>query len=62
MWILVFIYIYANEPYAVKYGSFNSMYECFFARESLGKKLSGNAGYFLEGSQAICIYKETKNE
>jgi len=38
------------------------MHKCFFARESLGKKLSGNAGYFLEGSQAICIYKETKNE
>jgi len=32
------------------------MYECFEAREELGKTLSGRAGYFDTGTQAICVH------
>ena len=58
LWTLVFIYLYAGEPFSVKYDAYDNMTDCFFAREKLGEELSGRSGYFLEGSQAVCIYEK----
>ncbi|HAI57749.1 MAG TPA: hypothetical protein DCM04_07385 [Saprospirales bacterium] len=55
MWTLVFIYLYSSEPFVVKYESYPSMYDCFFAREALGEELSGRSGHFPLGQQAVCI-------
>lgn len=60
MWTLVFIYLYAGDPYAVKYGSYNSMYDCFYTREDLSKEVGKGSGYFNPGQQAVCIYEEKK--
>lgn len=58
MWTLVFIYLYAGEPYAVKYDTYDDMVTCFKQREILGKKQTGRPGYFESGTQALCIYEE----
>jgi|TARA_R100000081_G_C4775287_1_gene148153 hypothetical protein len=61
MWTLVFVYLYAGTPYAVKYDTYKSMTECFYAREKLGEEQTGNLGYFELGTQAICIHTERKD-
>ena len=58
-WILTFIYFYNTEPYVIKYGTYETMKDCFFARELLGKEQSGEGGYFPLGQQAICIQMPT---
>lgn len=55
MWTLVFIYLYAGEPFAVKYDTYENIIDCFYAREALGKEHTGLAGHFAFGTQAICI-------
>jgi len=57
MWVLIFVYLYDEIPYAEKYGQYRFMNECFQAREKLGLELSGKSGYFPLGQQAICIKK-----
>ena len=52
-WILAFIYFYEAEPYVIKYGTYESMNDCFFAREALGQEQSGQVGYFPPVQQAI---------
>lgn len=58
-WILTFIYFYEAEPYVIKYGTYESMNECFSAREALGQEQSGQSGHFPSGQQAICIQMST---
>jgi hypothetical protein len=58
MWILIFIYLYDEIPYAEKYNQYRFMTECFQAREKLGLELSGRPGYFPAGQQAVCIYQK----
>lgn len=59
MWVLVYIVLEGTNPSAINaYGpghTFPNMWTCFEAREALGKKVSGNSGYFVPGTQAICI-------
>ena len=59
MWVLVYIVLEGTNPSAINaYGpgyTFPDMFACFEAREALGKKVSGNSGYFVPGTQAICI-------
>lgn len=62
MWMLVFVATALTYPsneveprIAAWYGGYTTMSECFFAREKLGYDLTGNHGYFPEGTQAICI-------
>lgn len=43
------------EPYVEGFWSYNNLFDCFYARDELGKQMSGKAGYFPEGVQAVCI-------
>ena len=59
MWVLVYIVLEGTNPSAINaYGpghTFPDMFACFEAREALGKRVSGNPGYFVPGTQAVCI-------
>ena len=55
MWILVFIYMYDDIPYAEKYNKYKFMNECFQAREALSEEVGKGSGYFKPGQQAVCI-------
>lgn len=67
MWILVFIYITpfvsgdvaSLQPMAINAMgprvTFNSMFECFDAREKLSETAGIGQGYFGPGKQAVCI-------
>lgn len=57
MWVLIFVYLYDTVPYVEKYNSYQSIFECFQAREDLGTELSGKPGYFPDGQQAVCVKK-----
>lgn len=67
MWYLVLVQIAVTqpsgelEPRADTWWEFNSFYECFVARESLGLQFTGNPGYFPPNTQAVCI-PVNKNE
>lgn len=54
-WVLVFIYLYADNPYVVKYDTYDSMVDCFHAREALSDEVGMGGGYFKSGQQAMCI-------
>lgn len=63
MWMLVFVATALTYPsneveprIAAWYGGYTTMLECFQAREILGYELTGNRGYFPEGTQAVCIH------
>ena len=67
MWILVFIYITpfipgdiaSLQPMAINAMgprvTFDSMIECFEAREKLSDKVGLGGGYYGPGKQAVCI-------
>ena len=59
MWVLVYIILEGLKPIAINAEGpryiFPDMASCFEAREALGKRMSGQAGYFPPSSQAICI-------
>ena len=38
------------------YGEYTDMFQCFEAREKLGYELTGEPGYFPQGTQAVCIH------
>lgn len=67
IWTLVFINMAINtssgydEPFIEGYWSYPTMIECFDARATLGYELTGNAGYFPSGTQAVCIKKEIES-
>jgi hypothetical protein len=55
-WILVYITLsFHGHPIATEEGRFNSMTDCFFARESLAESVGGVDGHFPKGQQAVCI-------
>ena len=63
MWQLVFIVTAINtssghiEPRIdAWYGDYANMFECFDAREVLGYELTGEPGYFPQGTQAVCVH------
>lgn len=39
---------------------FETMYECFEIREQLSFTVGGKEGYYPPGSQAVCVYRDTK--
>lgn len=61
MWTLVLISIMLNgssgkmEPVIDGWYEFDTMYECFYARQSLGVATTGIPGTFPVGKNAICI-------
>ena len=58
MWTLVFIVFIGGELESTVKGTYESMYECFNAREALSFEVGKGDGYFNPGSQAVCIYRE----
>jgi hypothetical protein len=55
-WVLVLIFITNGESNSDYIGEFDSMYDCFYAREDLARQTgSDRTGYFLPGMQGICI-------
>lgn len=55
-WILVFIALtHHGHPIAEEKGSYETMRDCFFAREELALELGSVTGYFPVNTQAICI-------
>jgi len=57
MWVLLFVYLYDEVPYVEKHSQYVTLMECFQGREDLGAELSGRAGYFPDGQQALCVKK-----
>ena len=72
MWILVYIVIQpfvvgdvnSLEPYGINpmgpRVTFETMQDCFSARDSLSNTVGKGSGYFNLGQQAICIRTEDK--
>lgn len=58
MWVLTFIYFYAEQPYVEAVDSYPNMMDCFAARQLLSKEIGKGLGYFKPGQQAICINME----
>jgi hypothetical protein len=58
-WVLVYIILSGTEPIAVNAMgpgmAYDDMYECFYAREQLSLTVGKGDGYFLPGTQAVCI-------
>jgi len=59
-WILVYIFMSGTEPMSINAlgpkQMFDSMTECFFAREKLAVTVGGEApGYYPVNTQAICV-------
>ena len=59
MWVLVYIVLQGTMPVAVNAmgptETFETINECFVAREKLSATVGGNEGYFPTGSQAVCV-------
>ena len=62
-WMLIYILINNGEPMAINaYGprhTFDDMYDCFHARESLSEKIGTGQGYFGNNQQAVCVPVES---
>lgn len=43
------------EPFVEGWWTYDSLFECFHARDALGQEASGKPGYFPQGMQAVCI-------
>jgi hypothetical protein len=55
-WVLVYITLtFHGHPIAEEHGRFDSMVECFKAREYLSLELGSTDGYYPIGSQAVCV-------
>ena len=58
-WMLIYIVINGGEPYVINAQgprvTFDTMYECFNAREILSGSIGIGSGYFKPGQQAVCI-------
>ncbi len=57
MWILVYIMLVNETPFARTISIHDTMDECFKARESLSVTKGKSDGYFDKGVQAVCIQK-----
>lgn len=67
-WILVFIVNsfnadsgYVEPRIDAWWDGFSDMYECFYARESLGLVLTNVPGTFPKGTQAVCIQEPSES-
>jgi hypothetical protein len=55
-WVLVYITLtFHGHPIVEELGRYDSMVECFKAREYKSLELGSEAGYFPVGSQAVCV-------
>lgn len=58
MWTLVFIVFIGGKLESTVVDTYETMYECFNARETLSLEVGKGNGYFKPGSQAVCVYRE----
>ena len=58
-WVLVFITYWDGQIMTVGNGVFDTMTECFFAREELSVEVGGNDGYFPINMQAVCVVTDS---
>jgi len=59
-WVLVYIALTAHgHPIAKEYGRFDTVNECFIAREKLALEKGAKDEYFPIGTQAVCIRYES---
>ena len=64
-WVLVLITLtFHGHPIATEEGRYETMTDCFLAREELVIKIGGDpaTGHFPEGMQAVCIPHSNKYE
>lgn len=55
-WVLVYISLtFHGHPIAKEIGRYDSMIDCFYAREQLAQDVGGSNGYFPNGEQAVCV-------
>ena len=57
MWTLVYIVFIGGVLESTVKETYESMYDCFNAREALSFEVGKGDGYFNPGSQAVCIYR-----
>lgn len=57
MWTLVYLVFIGGELKSQVGNDYETMYQCFEAREALSFNVGGQEGYFPPGSQAICIFR-----
>ena len=58
MWVLVYIALVNETPFARTVSIHDTMDECFKAREVLSITEGKSSGYFDTGVQAVCIQKK----
>lgn len=54
-WVLILVVYWNGNVMTAGNGVFDTMTECFFAREQLSFEVGGSEGYFPSNMQAICI-------
>lgn len=54
-WILVFIVLDAQAVFATGVDEYDSMVDCFYAREELIERVSAGEEHFPKNMNAICI-------
>jgi hypothetical protein len=63
-WVLVYIILSGSDPVAVNAAgpriTYDTMTECFVAREQLSFTVGGQNGYFPNGTQAVCVPTQEK--
>lgn len=57
MWTLVFLIFSGGELETTVEKTYQSMYDCFEARELMSYKKGGGEGFFPADSQAICVFR-----
>ena len=57
MWSLVFIMFIEGKLQSQLIDTYETMYECFDAREALSYDVGGQEGYFPPDLQAICVFR-----
>jgi hypothetical protein len=55
MWILVYVLLVNQTPFARAMSIHDTMSECFQARDVLALQQGREDGHFPKGSQAVCI-------
>jgi len=60
MWTLVYLVFMGGELESTVVADFETMYACFEIREQLSFTVGGKEGYYPPGSQAVCVYRDTK--
>jgi len=61
VWTLVYIVFIGLELESKVIDTYETMFDCFYAREILSAKAGGSDGYFPPNSQAVCVFRDNKS-